>query len=124
MSFSRWIDLPTPTLLGATSARQVGSYPSSNPELVSRCNGPAIGSDDLQELFALNMATALILERRHNAFAVCVDYITGRWVSVTPVDAECNPARLVAHFDGCDLPGRHHRRIKYVHAAVVRVGQP
>ena len=53
-----------------------------------------------------------------------VDHFAGRRIGVAAVDAEGDPAGLVADGDAGDLLRRHHRRVEDVQAAVGAVGQP
>ena len=57
-------------------------------------------------------------ERRHDLLRRGVDDLAGGGVGVAAVEAEGDPARLIADSDRRDLLRRHDRRVEDVHAAV------
>src|SRR5262245_28310877 len=79
---------------------------------------------NFHHLFAVYWRARFIGEARDDLPSGDVDHIASGGVGVFAVEAERNPARLLADFDARDLPRGHGRRVEDVHPAVVRVAYP
>src|SRR5438045_2709094 len=79
---------------------------------------------DLDHLFTVHRPSRFIGEPGDDLAAGDIDNIAGRRIGVLAVEAERDPARLLADFDAGDLPGRHDRRVEDVHPAVMRIADP
>src|SRR5205814_9890628 len=96
-----WLDDPPTRCAPATSA--FGAF----AELVRRSHRPAVLEVDLEDLLALDVDAVLVLQRGDDPFRADVDHVAGRREGRPAVEAERDPARLVAHVDA-RLRGRRH----------------
>src|SRR6266699_519959 len=96
----------------------------TDAELVARANGAAVGEHDLQQFFALYVLSGFVFKRGNNTLGAGVDDVAGGGISAAAVDAEGDPAGLVAQFDARRLLRRHHGGIEDMNAAVGAVGKP
>ena len=70
------------------------------------------------------MATSLIFERGEDPVRGDLDDFAAGWIRVPAVDAEGDPAGIVAALDAAELLGRHRCRIEVVHAFVEGIADP
>src|SRR6266566_1433433 len=96
----------------------------TDAELVARANGAAVGEHDLQQFFALYVLSGFVFKRGNNTLGAGVDDVAGGGISAAAVDAEGDPAGLVAQFDALRLLRRHHGGSGDMNAAVGAVGKP
>src|SRR3954451_14404664 len=93
-------------------------------ELVARADGLASLEVDLEHLLALYVAPGLVLQAGHELPGLDLDHVAGRRIGVAAVDAEGDPARLVAGLQALERPGGHHRGIVQVEPLVEGVDAP
>src|SRR5258708_5180526 len=79
---------------------------------------------DLHQLLALHRLALLVRQRCDDAFCFRVDHLARRGIGVFSVQAEGDPAWLIAQRDGADLLWRYSGGIKDVDAAVEAVVKP
>src|SRR5215471_13250940 len=70
------------------------------------------------------MSSSLVLKRGHNSFSSSINHVSGGRISRSPINAECNPARLISEPDACTLFRRHRGRIENVKAGVRSISEP
>ena len=100
--------------LASDSHRPALPIPNWSPAATAR--PPA--NINLEHLLALHGASGFVGEGRDDLPRARVDDIAGRRIGVAAVDAEGDPAGLIAQHDAGRLLRRHHRRIEDVHARV------
>ena len=66
----------------------------------------------------------LVLERGDDLACSRVDDFARGRIGERTIDAESNPARLVADPNAGDLPGRHRRGVEDMEAPIERVAKP
>ena len=93
-------------------------------ELIAGDRRLAAREIDLEHLLALGVRAVLVLQRRDDLLGARVDHVAGRGVGELAVDAERDPARLVAHLDARLHHRRHHRRVEDAQEVVRVVGDP
>ena len=97
---------------------------SSHPELVA-CSTARPAATSISSIFSLCTARpASSVSVGDDLPRPGVDDVAGRRVRRVAVDAERDPAGLIAQLDAGDLLRRHHRRVEDVDAAVGRIAQP
>src|SRR5437867_11006342 len=103
-------------------------------ELISRANRLVVLEINFQHLLALNIDSSFVLQAGDDLACRHFDHIAGGRVCILSVNAERDPAGLIAQRDAGDLFRGLHRRVRSrrreeadiedVQPAVVRVGQP
>src|SRR5256885_5187048 len=93
-------------------------------ELVACADGLVVGEVDLKQFFALDLMAGFVFEGGDDAFGGGVDYVAGGGIGAAAVDAEGDPAGLIAQGDAGHLFGRHCGGVENVDAAVGGVGEP
>src|SRR5256885_14513370 len=86
-------------------------------ELVACADGLVVGEVDLKQFFALDLVAGFVLESGDDAFGGSVDYVAGGGVGAAAIDAEGDPAGLIAEGGAGHLVGRHNGGVENGDAA-------
>src|SRR5206468_7491437 len=95
----------------------------AEPELISRANRAVVLEIDLDHLLALHGGALLVLQSGNDLACRDFDHVASGRISKAAVNAERDPARLIAQRDARELFWRHYGRVENVQPAVVRVRQ-
>src|SRR5882724_8788656 len=93
-------------------------------KLVARSRRHVPGEINLQHLLAMDRGALFIGQTRDDLACSDFDDLPRGRIGVASINAERDPARLVAQQDGGDLLGGHYRIVEKVQAAVGRVRHP
>src|SRR5438045_592105 len=107
---------------GATFASRLGD--ATEAELVAVANGTVAVEVDLEHLLAHHGAAVLVGEGGEDLVRGDVDHLAGGGVGKAAVEAERDPAGLVAERDAEALDGRHDGGVENVDTLIGRIGDP
>src|SRR5262245_54430097 len=93
-------------------------------ELIPRLDRLPALPVDLDHLLAVYLAPGFVGERRQDLLGSHVNHLAGRRIAVLGVQAECDPARLLAQADAHGLLRRHDGIVEDVYLLVERVHDP
>src|SRR5437870_7039595 len=97
---------------------------SSQTELITGADGNAVLEIDFEHLLAVDLAALFVAQSGHDGFGFRVDDFSRGGQSKSAVEAESDPAGLLAELDAGGLARGHNGGIENVHAAVGGVTHP
>ena len=97
---------------------------SSEAELIAGVDGFAIAEMDLDHFLGLDRLALFVFEERENFARLRFDDFAGGRIGEGAIDAERDPAGLIAEFDAGGLGGRHFGVVKNVQTGTGGIGEP
>src|SRR5262249_30086165 len=97
---------------------------AAESELIAGAHRHAVLEDDFHHLLAVNFTTFLVLQSRDYLFRLGVHYFARGGISVTAIEAERYPPRLLAQSDARHLLGWRLRGVENMQPTVCRITDP